>query len=403
MDDRRRRNGRTSGPLASQGMSDDEVRFLALDELRRRRSVKWRTYPADVLPMWVAEMDVAPAPPVADALAAAVDRGDTGYVHAGDLAEVYASFSQQRYGWAPAPGRASLIPDVMNGIAAVLRLVTAPGSRVVITPPVYPPFWSFPAHAGRTLVEVDLRETDAGHALDLAGLERAFAGGAAAFLLCNPHNPTGSAWDRATLEAVADLAHAHDVLVLADEVHAPLTHPGAEHVPFLSLDRPAAQRAIAFVAASKAWNLPGLKTGLTLAGPAAPSAAAALPDVVQIGAGLFGVLAARAAFAHGGPWLASVLDVLDGNRRLLRDLLAARLPAVRYRMPAATYLAWLDCRGLDVGDDPAQVFLDRGRVAFNHGHTFGSPGRGFVRFNLGTSPELITEAVDRMTAAAGRS
>lgn len=382
-------------------MGDDDVRFLPLDQLRRRRSVKWRTHPDDVLPVWVAEMDVAPAPVIAEALADAVARGDTGYVHPGDLAEVYAAFSRQRYGWAPSPDRTSLVPDVMTGIAAVLRLVTAPGDRVVITPPVYPPFWAFTEHADRTVVEVDLRPDDGGHALDLDGLERAFTRGAAAFLLCNPHNPTGSAWDRPTLEAVADLADAHDVLVLADEVHAPLTHPGVEHVPFLSLDRPAAQRAIALVAASKGWNLPGLKAGMTLAGPDAPTAAIALPDVVQVGTGLFGVLAARAAFAHGGPWLRSLLAVLDDNRRLLGELLTTHLPAVRYRMPAATYLAWLDCSGLGLGDDPAQVFLDRGRVACNPGHTFGAPGRGFVRFNLGTSPELISEAVRRMAVAAG--
>lgn len=380
-------------------MTDDRVHFPSLEELRRRQSVKWRAYADDVLPVWVAEMDVAPAPVVAEALAAAVDRGDTGYVHAGDLAEVYAAFSRRRYGWAPAPERTSLVPDVMSGIAAVLRLVTAPGDPVVITPPVYPPFWSFIAHADCTVVGVDLLVDGAGYALDLEQLERAFAGGAAAFLLCNPHNPTGSAWDRATLEAVADLAGTYDVLVLADEVHAPLTYPGVEHVPFLSLDDPAAQRAVTFVAASKGWNLPGLKAGLTLAGPDAPAVTADLPDVVQVGTGLLGVIAARAAFAHGGPWLASLLDVLDGNRRLLGELLATHLPAVRYRMPVATYLAWLDCRDLGLGDDPAQVFLERGRVACNPGHTFGAPGRGFVRLNLGTSPKLITEAVRRLASA----
>lgn len=380
-------------------MTTAPARFLPLDQLRRRRSVKWRTYDDDVLPMWVAEMDVAPAPAVAEALATAVALGDTGYVHAGGVAEAYAEFSRHRYGWAPTPARTSLVPDVMGGIAAVLRLLTAPGSGVVINPPVYPPFWSFVRHADRTVVEAGLQVDDGRYALDLDGLERAFAGGATAYLLCNPHNPTGSVWDRATLLAVADLAQRHGVLVLADEVHAPLTHPGVDHVPFLSLDHPAAQRAVAFVAASKGWNLPGLKAGLALAGPDAPAAAAVLPDEVQVGTGLLGVIAAEAAFTHGQQWLSSLLTILDGNRRLLAELLAAQLPAVRYRIPAATYLAWLDCRDLGVGDDPAQVFLERGRVACNPGHTFGEVGRGFVRCNLGTSPELITEAVRRMRTA----
>ncbi|HEX6255502.1 MAG TPA: aminotransferase class I/II-fold pyridoxal phosphate-dependent enzyme [Euzebyales bacterium] len=380
-------------------MDDMSATFLPLDELRRRRSVKWRTYDPDVLPLWVAEMDVALAPPIAAALRAAVARGDTGYVHAGDLAETYAAFSARRYGWAPAPARTSLVPDVMHGIAAVLRLATEPGDHVVINPPVYPPFWHFVHLADRDVREVGLHAGADGYTLDLAGLERAFAEGAAAYLLCNPHNPTGSVWDRDALLAVADLAERHDVLVLADEVHAPLTHDGIVHVPFGALDHPAAQRAVTFVAASKAWNLPGLKAALTLAGPDAPPALTTLPHEVQVGTGLFGVLAARAAFAHGEQWLSSLRTRLDDNRRLLADLLARHLPAIDHRPPDATYLAWLDCRALGLGDDPAAVFLERGRVALNSGHTFGAQGRGFVRLNLATSPELLDDAVRRMVIA----
>jgi cystathionine beta-lyase len=377
---------------------DDTATFLPLDELRRRRSAKWRTHPPDVLPLWVAEMDVAPAPAIAQALHEAVERGDTGYVHPGDLAEVYAAFSAQRYGWAPAPARTSIAPDVMHGIAAVLRLATRPGDRVVINPPVYPPFWHFVRLADRTVHEVGLRAGVDGYALDLDRLEQAFAGGAAAYLLCNPHNPTGSMWDRRTLLAVADLAERHDVLVLADEVHAPLTYDEAAHVPFGCLDHPAVERSVSFVAASKAWNLPGLKTALTLAGDAAPPQVATLPHEVQVGTGLFGVIAARAAFADGGPWLASLLTRLDENRRLLTRLIARHLPDIGHRPPDATYLAWLDCRALGVGDDPAAVFLEHGRVALNSGHTFGAEGRGFVRFNLATSPAVLTEAVHRMAS-----
>jgi cystathionine beta-lyase len=380
-------------------MDDMPATFLPLDELRRRRSVKWRTYDPDVLPLWVAEMDVAPAPPVAEALHDAVALGDTGYVHAGDLAEAYAAFSARRYGWEPAPARTSLVPDVMHGIAAVLRLATEPGDAVVINPPVYPPFWHFVHLADRTVREVELRAGTDGYALDLEGLERAFADGAAAYLLCNPHNPTGSVWDRETLHAVADLAAHHGVLVLSDEVHAPLTYDGARHVPFGGLDHAAAPRAVTFVAASKAWNLAGLKAALTLAGADAPPQLAALPHEVQVGTGLFGVIAARAAFADGEPWLSSVRAQLDHNRRLLANLLARHLPGVVHRSPAATYLAWLDCRALGLGDDPAALFLDRGRVALNAGHTFGAGGRGFVRLNLATSPELLEEGVRRMTLA----
>lgn len=379
--------------------TDGRVTFLPLEELRRRHSVKWRTYDEDVLPLWVAEMDVALAPAIAEALTTAVRRGDTGYVHRGALPEIYADFSAARYGWAPSPGRTSLAPDVMSGIVATLRLATEAGDRVVINPPVYPAFREFIAYAGRTVVDVPLRIDGGRPAIDFDGLEGAFADGAVAYLLCNPHNPTGSVWTRAELTAIAELASRHGVLVLADEVHAPLTRPGVVHVPFLSLDSPAAHGAVAFVAASKGWNLPGLKTALVLAGPAALDELTALPRPLQIQTSLFGVIAATAAFSLGTPWLTELRAQLDANHRLLSDLLATHLPGVGHHEPEATYLAWLDCRDLALGDDPAAFFLDRGRVALSDGHHFGPGGRGFVRLNLGTSREVLHTAVHRMRAA----
>jgi cystathionine beta-lyase len=375
--------------------------FLPLDELRRRRSVKWRLHDDDVLPLWVAEMDVALAPAIAEALSAAVARGDTGYSDGGRMREAYAAFASARLGWAPDPMRTSLAADVLAGIAAVLRAATPPDAGVVITPPVYPPFRLCVEGAGRTVVEVPLVAASAGGwALDLTALERAFAGGAAAFVLCHPHNPTGSVWPRDVLVAVADLAARYDVLVVADEVHAPLTYPGTAFVPWLSLDHDGAQRSVSVTSASKAFNVPGLKAALVPAGAEAAPAVAELPWLVQAGAGLLGTIAAEAAFTGGGAWLDDLVVRLDANRRLLARLLHERLPAIAYRPPDATYLAWLDCRALGLGDDPAAIFLERGRVALNAGHTFGDPwGRGWVRLNLGTSPELITAAVGRMVAA----
>ncbi|MBW3604530.1 MAG: aminotransferase class I/II-fold pyridoxal phosphate-dependent enzyme [Actinobacteria bacterium] len=382
---------------SSDGDRSSDVTFLPLDELRHRRSVKWRTYDDEVLPLWVAEMDVAPAPAIADALRTAVRRGDTGYVHRGALPERYAAFSADHYGWAPAPSRTSLVPDVMAGIAAALRLATAPGDGVVINPPVYPPFREFIGYAGREPVEVPLLRDGERYTIDLDGLDHAFADGAAAYLLCSPHNPTGSVWTREQLTAVADLAARYEVLVLADEVHAPLTRHGVGHLPFLSLDRPAAQRAVAFVAASKAWNLPGLKTALALAGPDARRSLCEFPQQVQIQTGLFGVIAAVAAFSEGVSWLSALRTHLDANHRLLAELLAAHLPSLHHDTPEATYLAWVDCRHLGLGDDPAASLLAHSDVALTSGTPFGAGGRGFVRINLGTSAALITEAVRRMS------
>jgi cystathionine beta-lyase len=375
---------------------------LSLDALRGRRSAKWRTYPPDVLPAWVAEMDFPLAPPVREALATALLLDDTGYPHPGGLAEGFASFAAARWGWTVDPARVRLVPDVMIAVVETLRALTRPGDGVVINPPVYHPFFGAIRELGREIVEAPLAEGSGRWELDLDALERAFSGGARAYILCNPHNPTGRSLARAELEAVAELALRHDVAVVSDEIHAPLTLAGATHTPFASLGEEAARRGLTIAGATKAWNLAGMKAAVLVAGSAAmEEELTALPESLRFHAGHFGVLGTVAAFESGGPWLDELLAYLDGNRRWLAELLAARLPEVRYFPAEASYLAWLDCRALGLGDDPAEAFLERGRVALSAGPHFGTQGRGFARLNIGTSAALVEEAVERMAAAVG--
>jgi cystathionine beta-lyase len=237
--------------------------------------------------------------------------------------------------------------------------------------------------------------------LDLDAVEAAFTTGAAVYLLCNPHNPTGLVMTEEELRQVAELAERFRVLVLADEIHAPLTLAGARHVPFLSL--PEAQaRGITLVSASKAWNLPGLKCAqLVTAAPALRALARRLPEELVYGAGNLGVIASIAAYRDGGPWLDQLLVLLDRNRRLLGDLLADRLPEVGYVPPQGTYLAWLDCTRLELPGEPSKVFLKKGRVALRRGPDFGSIGTGWARATIATSPEILAEIVERMRAAVG--
>jgi cystathionine beta-lyase len=367
--------------------------FENLETLRRRRSSKWVEHPRDVLPAFVAEMDVALAPPVRDALVAAIELGDVGYAEPGRVFESFAAFAARRLDWEPDPARMRLVPDVMSGIVEVLRVLTAPGDGVVITPPVYPPFFDGIPEAGRRIVEVPLAEGE----LDLDALAAACSAGARAFLLCNPHNPTGRVLERARLEEVAALAARHDVLVIADEIHAPLTLPGAAHTPFAALGE---SRSVVLASASKAFNLAGLKCAIAVAGSDAVARELdRLPEEVRYRAGHLGVIGSQAAFEHGDAWLDDLLAALDANRRRVDALLAEHLPAVGYRPPEASFLAWLDCRALGLGDDPAAAFLERGRVALVPGHDFGAQGRGFARLNIGTSDALLSEAVRRMAAA----
>ncbi|MFD0255556.1 MalY/PatB family protein [Streptomyces sp. NPDC127113] len=378
----------------------DPLRALTLDRLRRRTSMKWRTYPADVLPLWVAEMDVPLAPAVVRAVTEAMELGDTGYPAGTAYAEALADFAGKRWGWDDlAVERTAIVPDVMLGVVEMLKLVTGPGDPVIVNPPVYPPFYQFVGHLDRRIVEAplgpDLR-------IDLGALEEAFrravaGGGRAAYLLCSPHNPTGTVHTADELAAVAALAQRHGVRVVADEIHAPVVTGDARFVPYLSV--PGAGDGLALMSASKGWNLAGLKAALALAGPGAADDLARMPEEVGHGPSHVGVLAHTAALREGTDWLDAVLAGLDENRRLLTGLLAEQLPGVVHRAGEATYLAWLDCRALGLGDDPARVFLDRGRVALSSGIPFGTGGAGHVRLNLATSPEVITEAVRRMRAA----
>ncbi|MGY5011255.1 MalY/PatB family protein [Streptomyces sp. 900105755] len=387
----------TSIPQENPG-EPNPLRALTLDRLRCRTSMKWRTYPADVLPVWVAEMDVPLAPAVVRAVTDAMELGDTGYPAGTGYAEALAAFAAKRWGWDGLDvARTAIVPDVMLGVVEMLRLVTGPGDPVVVNSPVYPPFYQFVGNMDRRVVEAPL---GADGRIDLDVLEGAFrglGGGRAGYLLCSPHNPTGTVHTADELTAVTALAERYGVRVVADEIHAPLTAQGVAFVPYLSV--PGAERGLSLMSASKAWNLAGLKAALALAGPGAAADLARLPEEVSHGPSHVGVIAHTAALADGTAWLDALLAGLDENRRLLAGLLDRHLPGIRYRPAEATYLAWLDCRALGLGDDPAEVFLDRGRVAVNSGLPFGTGGAGHVRFNLATSPEVITEAVRRMAAA----
>jgi cysteine-S-conjugate beta-lyase len=382
-----------------------EVTALPLAELRERSSEKWREYPDDVLPLFVAETDFPLAPEITKALQRALDTGDTGYVASrGPLAETYAAFARRRFGWEVDPARVRTTADVSMGIVEILRRVTQPGERVVVMPPIYPPFFDLVDEAGAEVVRVPLRDTGTVWEIDLDGVRAALEDGASAILLCNPHNPTGTVHRRDTLTALAELAAEFGVAVVSDEIHAPLAQPGTGFTPFLDAGDAARRVGYAVVSASKAFNLAGLKCALMVtAVDETSSVVRGLPVEVEWRTGQFGLLAAVAAFSEASdPWLDGLLNTLDANRVLVEDLLASRLPQARYRIPDAGYLAWIDLSELGWGDAPARRILKDARVALSSGPTFGAEGAGHVRLNFGTSPEILTEAVERIASLAGR-
>lgn len=374
-----------------------QVKALPLAELRERTSEKWREYPADVLPLFVAETDFPLAPAITAALQRAVEIGDTGYMASRTpLAEAYSGFASRRYGWELDPARIRSTADVSMGIVEILRRVTQPGERVVVTPPVYPPFYDLVAEAGAEVERVPLRDTGTRWELDLDGIRAAFEDGATAILLCNPHNPTGTVHGRDSLTALAELADEFGVAVVSDEIHAPLAQPGSGFTPFLAVSDAAQRVGYALVSASKAFNLAGLKCALMVTADDETSAVVrGLPVEVEWRTGQFGLLAAIAAFSEeSDEWLDGLLRTLDENRLLLEDLLAAHLPGARYRIPDAGYLAWIDLTALEWGDNPARRILKDAKVALHFGPAFGAEGAGHVRLNFGT--------IERIASLVGR-
>lgn len=371
-----------------------------LAELRKRRSAKWRTFPDDVLPLPVAEMDFPLAEPVARVLHEAVDRSDTGYAApTRELADAVVNYARRSWDWRIDDDEVRTVADVGIGMVEVLRRVVSAGDRVVISPPVYEPFAWWIREVGAHVVEAPLTDGPQGWQLDLEALERAFADHATAYLLCNPHNPVGLVHRREELVALAELAGRYGVHVLSDEIHAPLVLPGAEFVPFLSVSDEARRWGFSFLSASKGWNLAGLKAAVVVtADPAPRRYVDRLSPHSLYRTGHLGVLATVAAFNDGGPWLADALEVLDHNRELLADLLEKLLPEVHYRQPQAGFLAWLDFRALGWGDDPTARLLAAARVALNAGHRYGPSGHGFARLNFGCAPQTLTEALTRIAA-----
>jgi cysteine-S-conjugate beta-lyase len=378
-----------------------DLRVPDLATLHQRRSEKWSGHQPDVLASTVAEMDFPLAAEITAALHEAIDRHDLGYTPpAGTgLPAAFASFARRRLDWAVDPDQITLVPDVMAGLIELSRVLVAPGEQVAFFTPAYPPFFDELPQAGVKLAQLPLT---AGGEADLDALEASFAGGVRILVLTNPHNPTGQIVPQPVLEHIADLCVTYAAWVLADEIHAPLVLEGATYTPWLEVSDAARECGIALTSASKAFNVAGLKAALVItASDRARDVVRRLPLLTDR-VGLLGVIAAEAAFTNGDGWLDAVRKQLAANRRLLGQLLEAELPDIAWTPPEASYVAWLDCRALSLGDDPAATFLDRGRIALSRGLDYGREGAGFVRLNFGTSPEHVTDAIMRMARAVGR-
>lgn len=399
-------------------------------QLRARRSLKWATAEAvwgpEAIGAWVAEMDFGLAPPVAAALRGSADDAQVGYLPAWldrEHGEACADWQATQFGWQVDPRGIHAVGDVLQVLSITIDQFTTPGSPVILPTPAYMPFFALPPARGRDIIEVPSPRRDGRYELDLDGIAAAFEAGAELLILCNPHNPTGQVASRAELEAVCEVVAAHGGRVFADEIHASLTYPGSPpHIPYASISPVAASHTITGTSTSKSFNLPGLRCAAAIvSNPADAGVWDGLHLVVTHGAATPGVAASIAAYRDGWSWFVAVRDYLAGNRELLTDLVAERLPGVRMRAPEATYLAWLDFTGVSLpgrsgyddgpgrggtaGDGEVSVaawIAEHTRVMVTEGAEFGEPGRGFIRLNIGTPRPILREIIERISAALDR-
>jgi cystathionine beta-lyase len=379
---------------------------LTLDWLQSKPGAKWHRHPGS-LNAWVADMDFPPPPVVTVALRSLVDGGDLGYPDhlpgPSPAREAFVTRCADRYRWTLDKAETRELNDVTQGIQIVLRHHTRPGDGVVVLVPSYPPFLKSVAASGCRLVPCEGHRSSTsstGWAFDYDALEVSLrADPAKVLLLCHPHNPTGHVFDDDELRRLVEIAERHELVIISDEIHADLTYAPRRHRP-MALFAP--DRTVSIHAASKAFNLAGLRYAIMHIGPAAlRDEILAVPEHVYGEANMFAAEAARVVWTEGDAWLDAVVAHLDRQRTLVGELLAEHLPSVIYTPPAATYLAWLDCRALAFGDDPSREFSRRG-VELNEGPEFGALGIGHTRLNFATSSDVLCRIVSRMATSPVR-
>jgi cystathionine beta-lyase len=375
------------------------LKGLPLSDLQKRLSTKWREFPHDVLPLPVAEMDFEIAEPVRKQLVDMLQHSDTGYLGPiPELGENLAKFMKDRWNWEVDVEQVFTATDVGVGMVEMSRMIVKPGDHIVVDTPVYHNFANWITELKCQLIDAPMQRDGLHYTLNFPAIEQAYKNGAKIHFLCNPQNPVGTVHTREELGALAELAKKYNVAIFSDEIHAPLTFTENEFVPFLSVSQTAREVGITVTAASKSWNLAGLKCATIITAHEKWSEIAkAMPLAVHYRASLFGAFAAARAY-ESVDWLDACLATLDHNRKLVSTLLKEKLPMVGYRIPDTSYLAWLDVSALNLGENPAQALIERAKVAFNAGSTYSPTHSQFVRLNFATSEEILTEAVNRIAA-----
>lgn len=375
---------------------------LTVEDLSGVLGVKWNKFP-DCIGAFVAEMDFRTAPPVIETLQEVVAEGFFGYLPEQRTAELTAAVSRwyaNTTGWEVPSEWIYPLPDVIKGLEVTLTDFAPKGGKVIVPTPAYMPFLFVPEFHGREIVQVPMREDGGTYTYDLEAIDRAFADGGEVLIVCNPHNPIGRVLTHEEMVAVSEVVERHGGRVFSDEIHAPLVYEGHRHVPYASVSEAAANHTVTAIAASKAWNLAGLKCAQIVMSNERDNAAWKEGAWwAGHGASTLGVVASTVAWTQGQPWLDDILAYLDGNRTLMTHLVAEHLPGVRYTPPEGTYLGWLDFRETPLDGDLAEFFRENAKVAVVDGSACGEVACRFVRFNLAMPRPILERSVRQMSEA----
>ncbi len=360
---------------------------------------------ADLIPLWVADMDFETPDFIMDALRKRLEHPVLGYASEHpDYWPAVLDWQKKRNGWEIDPSHVAFIPGIVKGIGMAVNVFTEPGDKVIIQPPVYHPFRIVPQENGREIVWNPLILTDDGYKMDLEHLESIMDDRCRLLILSNPHNPAGIAWPVETLRELAEICARHNVVVISDEIHSDMYMWGKKHVPFATVSDTARHISVTFAAPSKTFNIAGVVTSYCV-----------VPDeqlrkrffgwlhASEMDAkGIFPPVATVAAYRHGKEWLEQMLSYVEGNIRFVEDFCRERIPALKPMRPDASFLVWLDCRGLGMDHDALNsLFLDKAKLALNDGAMFGPGGDGFMRMNVGTRRAVLEEALVRLEKVLG--
>jgi cysteine-S-conjugate beta-lyase len=381
------------------------MKFDSIIDRRETESIKWNYYNEDVLPMWVADMDFRSPQAVIDALHERVDHGIFGYGGPPEgTRQAICSHLEVRHGWQVEPSQINFISGVVTGFTHAIYSLTEPGDKVLIQTPAYPPFLAAPDATGRQcLINELVVDAEGRYEVDFDDFESKVASGVRLFILCNPQNPTGRVFRREELVRMAEICLEHGTLICSDEIHADLTYPGQQHIPFANLSPEVSHNTVTYFAPSKTFNVAGFSTSVYVA--ESPEMRTTLSNSMRLLLGhpnILGLHAAKAAYQHGGDWLNALMDTLLANRDYLAKFVKTEMEGIRMWTPEGTYLGWLDCRGLELEVAPQKYFLEEARVGLNDGADFGEAGAGFVRLNFGCPQKLLAEGLHRMRDALAK-